>query len=135
MILEELPDCPLYYSLPTFCSALHIITPPVLKIRSAILNAGYNVSLSHCLKDSIKTNAPVQFLWAMFCQFAHDNDKQFIDDSISSQIFRNCFKPDVYTIDFSYHSDSNPVTRKERLLRFQTNPLPNWGPGTRSTVM
>ena len=32
-------------------------------LRSAVLNAGYEVSLSHAAKNSLKTNAPVDFIW------------------------------------------------------------------------
>lgn len=35
----------------------------ILCFRSAFLNAGYRVSLSHCAKDSIKTDAPSSFMW------------------------------------------------------------------------
>lgn len=31
--------------------------------RSALLHAGYNVSLSHAAKNSYKTNAPAKVIW------------------------------------------------------------------------
>ena len=52
--------------------------------RSAILNAGYNVSFSHACKNSVKTNAPnhviwVCMLWNTFSQLKMVNDsRQYI---------------------------------------------------------
>lgn len=38
-------------------------TPSMIKFRSALLNAGYNVSFSHTNKQSIKTDAPTTVIW------------------------------------------------------------------------
>ena len=38
-------------------------TPSMLTFRSALLNAGYEVSYSHANKNSIKTNAPNEVIW------------------------------------------------------------------------
>lgn len=38
-------------------------TPPMVKFRSALLNAGYNVTYSHANKVSIKTDAPNEVIW------------------------------------------------------------------------
>ena len=49
-------------------SFLKISVPPLLRIRSALLNAGYQVSGSHCEPQAIKTNAPKLFLWKVIYQ-------------------------------------------------------------------
>ena len=36
---------------------------PCLLFRSALLNAGYEVSLSHAAPNSVKTDAPNEVLW------------------------------------------------------------------------
>lgn len=36
---------------------------------------------------------------------------------------------------FDKHPDANPESRKAGILRFQENPLPYWGPGSRATAM
>lgn len=36
---------------------------------------------------------------------------------------------------FEKHHDANPESRKAGFLRFQENPLPYWGPGSRGTAM
>lgn len=50
-------------TLPEMASFLRISVPPLEKLRSALLNAGYLVSGSHCDPNAIKTTAPSKFLW------------------------------------------------------------------------
>lgn len=66
VISEELPNCPLYLSLDATASVLKLSVPSLVTFRSAILNAGYNVSLSHCYPLSIKTDAPMSVIWDLF---------------------------------------------------------------------
>ncbi|KAJ8981890.1 hypothetical protein NQ317_007282 [Molorchus minor] len=63
VIKEELMDTPLYYTLEKLCGTIHVETPPMLIIRSAILNAGYRVSFTHMNRTSIKTDAPSNVIW------------------------------------------------------------------------
>ena len=54
---------PLYYE---HDQLLHIVKCPVPKIlvtRSAIINAGYRCSISHCNPRALKTDAPLSLLW------------------------------------------------------------------------
>lgn len=66
VISEELPNCPLYLSLDATASLLKLSVPSLVMFRSAILNAGYCVSLSHCHPLSIKTDAPMSVIWDLF---------------------------------------------------------------------
>ncbi|KAM5309281.1 tRNA (guanine(26)-N(2))-dimethyltransferase isoform 2-T2 [Glossophaga mutica] len=63
VITEELPDVPLYYTLDQLSSTIHCNTPSLLQLRSALLHAGFRVSLSHACKNAIKTDAPASALW------------------------------------------------------------------------
>lgn len=36
---------------------------------------------------------------------------------------------------FETHPDANPDSKRKGLVRYQANPLPFWGPGTRATAM
>ena len=60
---EELPNSPLYYVIDRLFGTVHGQAPTAIKFRSAILNGGYQVSLAHAAKASIKTNAPPSFIW------------------------------------------------------------------------
>ncbi|XP_021566340.1 tRNA (guanine(26)-N(2))-dimethyltransferase isoform X2 [Carlito syrichta] len=63
VITEELPDVPLYYTLDQLSSTIHCNTPSLLQLRSALLHAGFRVSLSHACKNAVKTDAPPSALW------------------------------------------------------------------------
>jgi tRNA (guanine26-N2/guanine27-N2)-dimethyltransferase len=39
-VSEELPDVPLYYTLPNLCETLHCESPKMNQIKSALINAG-----------------------------------------------------------------------------------------------
>jgi tRNA (guanine26-N2/guanine27-N2)-dimethyltransferase len=58
VIIEELDDTPLYFVLPRLCGVLHVGTPSLDKFLSAICNADFRFSQSHCIPYAIKTNAP-----------------------------------------------------------------------------
>ncbi|TNM85373.1 hypothetical protein fugu_007644 [Takifugu bimaculatus] len=63
MVTEELEDVPFYYTLDSLSSSIRCNTPPMLQFRSALLHAGYKVSLSHACKNAIKTDAPPATIW------------------------------------------------------------------------
>ncbi|NXE02690.1 TRM1 dimethyltransferase, partial [Chaetorhynchus papuensis] len=63
VIAEELSDVPLYYTLDGLSSTIHSNTPSLLQLRSALLHAGFRVSLSHACRNAVKTDAPPAALW------------------------------------------------------------------------
>ncbi|KAM4887682.1 tRNA (guanine(26)-N(2))-dimethyltransferase isoform 2-T2 [Thomomys bottae] len=63
VVTEELPDAPLYYTLDQLSSTIHCNTPSLLQLRSALLHAGFRVSLSHACKNAVKTDAPASAVW------------------------------------------------------------------------
>ena len=58
VIEEELPECPLYYTVDHLCGVLHCSTPSLVQIRSAVMEAGYRASSSHACRTALKTDAP-----------------------------------------------------------------------------
>ncbi|CAH0564277.1 unnamed protein product [Brassicogethes aeneus] len=135
VISEELVDQPLYYVLDKLAGTLHVSTPPVMTIRSAILNAGYKVSFTHMHKTSLKTDAPATVIWDIMRCWQKLNpvsEKRLHENSPAKNILD---KQPEKEYDFTHHPDANPASRKMGFLRFQENPLPFWGPGTRSTAM
>lgn len=62
-VSEELPDVPLYYTLPSLCETVHCSSPKMDDFRSALVNAGYRVSAFHKEADAIKTDAPNNVVW------------------------------------------------------------------------
>ena len=63
VVSEELMDVPFYYRQDKLCSLVKATSARLVDFRSAILNAGYRVSLSHACKNALKTDAPNQFVF------------------------------------------------------------------------
>ena len=55
MVLEELEDVPLYYELARLCNIVKLSQGKITAYLSAILNAGYRVSLTHANKVGLIT--------------------------------------------------------------------------------
>uniref|UniRef100_A0A671NJ09 tRNA (guanine(26)-N(2))-dimethyltransferase n=1 Tax=Sinocyclocheilus anshuiensis TaxID=1608454 RepID=A0A671NJ09_9TELE len=120
MVTEELQDVPLYYVLDHLSSTVHCNTPPMLQFRSALLHAGYRVSLSHACKNAVKTDAPAGVLWDIIRCWEKSNPVKRERLSETSPAH----------LEFSFNA--NPQSRKRHLTRFQENPQANWGPKARA---
>jgi tRNA (guanine26-N2/guanine27-N2)-dimethyltransferase len=157
VISEELPNYPLYLSLDATASLLKLSVPSLVMFRSAILNAGYCVSLSHCYPLSIKTDAPMSVIWVLFqgkylfkqtvkqltlykllllLGFAK---KQYPDKTWPRPLSDKptpadyiLSRPVTIQADFTTHPKGNPSSRMQKLVRFQENPEKNWGPKCRA---
>lgn len=101
--------------------------------RSAILNAGYNVSYTHTNKTSIKTNAPTSFLWDVMRAWEAEHPVK--RERLTPAGTQLLSKPAGVKIDFTPHANAEPPSRRQGLVRFQENPQSHWGPGTRATNM
>lgn len=136
VIREELIDVPLYYTLDHLCSVLKLQCIQIVKLRSALLHAGYRVSFSHANKTSIKTDAPAKVLWDILRNWAKINPihPKHIEKNPIIKVIMSKEPESTYNFD-EIHTDANPNSRRRAIVRFQTNPMPNWGPGTRSTLM
>lgn len=135
VVQEELHDIPLYYTIDKLCCVLKLEMIPTLKMRSAILHEGYQVSLSHACKNSLKTNAPISVLWDILRFWAKTHpvsESRFQEGSALKAILSKASTKDY---NFELHPQANPPSRKEALSRFPENPAACWGPGTRSTLM
>lgn len=103
--------------------------------RSAILNAGFRVSYTHMHKTSIKTDAPTSVIWDLMRCWERKHPvakKRLVDNNPAKNILEQESEKDY---SFEMNPLANPESKKLGFLRFQTNPLPFWGPGTRSTAM
>ncbi|XP_054718129.1 tRNA (guanine(26)-N(2))-dimethyltransferase-like [Uloborus diversus] len=132
VVLEELEDCPLYHKIPCLASTVHVVSPTNNDMRSAILNAGYRVSISHASPISIKTDAPQEVIWDIIKAWAkqHPGKKTF-ENEPSKTIMSNSA---ASMFSFDPHPDAEPKSRTNNLLRFQVNPTSNWGPKCRATT-
>lgn len=132
MMEEELPDVPLYYVIDKLTKVVGVGLCKMVQFRSALLNAGYQVSESHAAQASIKTNAPPQVLWDIIRAWERlhpANRAKMSDDRPGKRILE---KEPKTTISFELHPEANPVSRQQELLRFQRKPERFWGPKTRA---
>lgn len=86
-------------------------------------------------KASIKTNAPTRVVWdIMRCWHKKNpvNPKRLTENSPATNILK--VEPEK-EYSFELHPEANPESKKLGFVRFQENPTPYWGPGTRSTAM
>ncbi|XP_073960468.1 tRNA methyltransferase 1 isoform X2 [Choristoneura fumiferana] len=134
MVREELHDVPLYYTMDKLFGRVHLETMPMLAMRSAILNGGYKVSYSHASKMSVKTNAPARFVWDVIRSWETSHPVKPVKleaDPVARHLLR---QPIQSSVDLSQRADANPSSRRDGQLRFQFNPTPHWGPGSRAAV-
>nr|XP_033791309.1 tRNA (guanine(26)-N(2))-dimethyltransferase-like [Geotrypetes seraphini] len=134
MMLEELTDVPLYYTLDNLSSVIHCNTPSLLQMRSAILHAGHRVSLSHACKNAIKTDAPSSLIWDIMRSWEKKNPVKRERLSGSSPAFHILSTEPSFQACFDVREDANPKSRQRGLKRFQENPEANWGPKARAKV-
>jgi len=134
MVLEELEDVPLYYELARLCNIVKLSQGKITSYLSAILNAGYRVSLTHANKHGIKTDAPASFLWSMMRAWAKKigKEKNNLHEGSAGRAIMSKQDENDEKVSFEDHPAANPDSRKQNLKRFQMNPERNWGPKMRS---
>lgn len=132
MVTEELQDVPFYYTVDNLSSIVHCSTPPLLQLRSALLHAGHQVSLSHACKNAIKTDAPPKVLWDIMRCWEKSNPVKREKLSPTSPAFKILSTDPSLEACFTVREDANPQSRKKHLTRFQENPQAFWGPKARA---
>ncbi|KAM8987135.1 tRNA (guanine(26)-N(2))-dimethyltransferase [Ara ararauna] len=131
-IAEELSDVPLYYTLEGLSSTVHCNTPSLLQFSSALLHAGYRVSLSHACRTAVKTDAPPAVLWDIlrcWVRLHPVKRERLADTSPAARIL--AVEPTLQA-SFAIRADANPSSRKRGLKRFPENPEAFWGPKARA---
>lgn len=132
MMEEELPDVPLYYVLDRLARGASINLCKMVQFRSALLNAGYRVSLSHADPASLKTDAPARVVWDVVRAWERQQPARKTALPVDHPA-RVILQQDVGTeVNFDLHPDANPESRKKELLRFQVKPEKFWGPKSRA---
>eukprot|EP00057_Strongylocentrotus_purpuratus_P003900 XP_003727616.1 PREDICTED: tRNA (guanine(26)-N(2))-dimethyltransferase isoform X1 [Strongylocentrotus purpuratus] len=133
VVSEELSDCPLYYITSHLCNVVHCECPSQEKVRSAILNAGYRVSISHASPEALKTDAPASVIWDIIRAWVKDHpvsEKRLAASSPAASILG---KDSSIKVNFDPHPDAIPKSRQ--MVRFPENPQANWGPKARAKMM
>ncbi|KAI9305590.1 N2,N2-dimethylguanosine tRNA methyltransferase [Cunninghamella echinulata] len=122
LIQEEL-DTPCYWTLQRLCGTVHCNTMPILDLHSAILNAGYKVSGSHCAPQAVKTNAPSNVIWDIVRGWIKKQPVTMKNISENSPAYKILTQEPTVIADFTRHPD---------VLTESRNFVPNWGPKARA---
>uniref|UniRef100_A0A8B9FLC9 tRNA (guanine(26)-N(2))-dimethyltransferase n=1 Tax=Amazona collaria TaxID=241587 RepID=A0A8B9FLC9_9PSIT len=99
---------------------------------SALLHAGYRVSLSHACRTAVKTDAPPAVLWDIlrcWVRLHPVKRERLTDTSPAARIL--AVEPTLQA-SFAIRADANPSSRKRGLKRFPENPEAFWGPKARA---
>ncbi|WFD41629.1 methylamine--glutamate N-methyltransferase [Malassezia psittaci] len=139
--IKEL-EAPFYFHPAKIAGLFHCTSPPLAPVIHGLLHAGFEVSRSHCVAGSIKTNASRAEIYDLFRSWikAHPvNPSRLKEGSAAKGLLAR------------RDEDGNPATRRsfdyetphERTneiitgsssahhsVRYQMNPQANWGPGT-----
>ncbi|OLL22593.1 tRNA (guanine(26)-N(2))-dimethyltransferase, partial [Neolecta irregularis DAH-3] len=132
LALEELPG-PFFFTPSRLASKLHSSTPPHSELLSALLNAGFKVSASHCIPGSIKTDASNEDIWDIMRQWIKENpikEENVKDGTVAKTILEK--RDPSFQVSFEEHVGIAALGRRPKLVRYQRNPTKNWGPGTKS---
>lgn len=94
------------------------------------MSAGYRVSSSHCAQNSIKTDAPQSVIWDViraFVQIHPVSEKRLQNSAVARTILSK--QP---TTEIVFDKNYNILPKSlQGLVRYQQNPAPYWGPGTK----
>ena len=127
--LEELHDVPLYVDLHSACKTLKATVPRHGVFKSALINAGYRASPTHCTPLGVKTDAPWHVVWDILRCWVKDHPVKLPEGS-PGQILLS--KEPKIQANFSRASGSLIPDKKgkNKVTRFVGNPE-HWGPKTR----
>jgi len=131
-VAQEELDNPFYFTPAKVAGTFHCSTPALDDVASALLNAGHKVSRSHASAGSLKTTASRQEIHDVFRAWAQLHPVRMDRISETSPAAKLLTKEIQMSVDFKKHPESVARTKDVRIVRYQPNPAPNWGPGSRA---
>ncbi|CAE6534161.1 unnamed protein product [Rhizoctonia solani] len=130
---EEL-DVPFYFTPSRLSSFFHCNSPPLDSIASALLHKGYQVSRSHACAGSIKTTATRAQVYDIVRSWVKSNPVKMENVKDGSPTKKLLSKEPTEEANFSRHPQAISRASQIKLVRYQQNPAPNWGPGSRPSA-
>ncbi|KAK9446882.1 N2,N2-dimethylguanosine tRNA methyltransferase-domain-containing protein [Limtongia smithiae] len=127
---EELDGslAPFYFTPQKLSSVMRCSSPPLVKINSALLNAGYKVSPTHAVPGAVKTNASYAVLYDVMRAWVKDHpvtEANIKPGSPARKLLDT--KEPAFEVDFTEHKEANPPSRKIKITRYPQQPK-FWGP-------
>ncbi|XP_037420405.1 probable tRNA (guanine(26)-N(2))-dimethyltransferase 1 [Triticum dicoccoides] len=129
-VSEELHDIPLFFSLHNISGTVKCTSPSAVMFRSAVINAGYQISSSRCNPLGLKSDAPWDVIWdIMRCWVKNHPIKEQPRDSPGTAILS---KSPQLEANFSRAVAALSKAQVKKVNRFLPNPESHWGPKVRA---
>ncbi|KAF9779174.1 N2 N2-dimethylguanosine tRNA methyltransferase [Thelephora terrestris] len=128
---EELED-PFYFTPSKIAGTFHCECPPLGDVASGLLNSGFKVSRSHACPGSLKTTATRKEVHDLFRNWIKIHPVRTDKLSQGSPALVLLSKEAGAETDFTRHPDSVTASSRVKLVRYQQNPAPNWGPASKA---
>ncbi|KAH9079545.1 N2 N2-dimethylguanosine tRNA methyltransferase [Lactarius deliciosus] len=128
---EEL-SAPFYFTPSRVASFFHCTCPSLDEIASALLHAGHQVSRSHAVPGSLKTTAARRDLHDVYRSWVKTHPVKMEKIPPNSPTRTLLQKEPSVDANFTSHPLTVTQSSKVKLVRYQPNPTPNWGPATRA---
>ncbi|KAH9001144.1 N2 N2-dimethylguanosine tRNA methyltransferase [Lactarius akahatsu] len=128
---EEL-SAPFYFTPSRVASFFHCTCPSLDEIASALLHAGHQVSRSHAVPGSLKTTAARRDLHDVYRSWVKTHPVKMEKIPPNSPARTLLQKEPSVEANFTSHPLTVTQSSKIKLVRYQPNPTPNWGPATRA---
>ncbi|GAA6021147.1 hypothetical protein JCM8202_001874 [Rhodotorula sphaerocarpa] len=131
MLTVALNECeaPLYFSPSKMASLFHATCPPISTFGSALLNGGYEISRSHAVAGSIKTNAPRTFVHDVIRDWIKANPVIMKNVKEGSPAKALLAKEQRHQVSLAPNPNTAAALLDNvKVLRYQINPQANWGP-------
>ncbi|KAJ6502519.1 N2,N2-dimethylguanosine tRNA methyltransferase [Mycena sanguinolenta] len=129
---EELPDTPFYFTPSKVSKHFHCVTPSFSDMASALLHGGHKISRSHASAGSIKTTATNAELFDIYRSWIKLHPVKMANISPTSPAQVMLARENKVDANFNIHPDAQQYTSRIKLVRYQENPTPNWGPATKA---
>ncbi|KAH9180678.1 N2 N2-dimethylguanosine tRNA methyltransferase [Lactarius sanguifluus] len=128
---EEL-SAPFYFTPSRVAGFFHCTCPSLDEIASALLHAGHQVSRSHAAPGSLKTTATRRDLHDVYRSWVKTHPVKMEKIPPNSPARTLLQKEPSAEANFTSHPLTVTQSSKIKLVRYQPNPTPNWGPATRA---
>jgi len=128
---EEL-DTHFYFTPAAIAGHFHAVCPSLSEFASALLNGGHEISRSHAAAGSLKTTASRRQIHDILRSWIKSHPVKTEKLAENSPTRTLLSKESDVEADFSKHDQSPLPGWKVKLVRYQPNPQPNWGPGSKA---
>jgi len=128
---EEL-ETPFYFTPTKISSFFHCQSPPLEEIASALLHAGHPISRSHACAGSLKSTATREEVLDIFRNWIKTHPVKMENIKPGSPAIRLLAKEPKTESNFKKHAMISSLSGGAKLVRYQQNPAPHWGPAAKA---